>query len=50
MSNDMTYCVNKDCPVRDTCKRGDVPQVSHWLSKAHFDAGKDGCTYIIPKP
>lgn len=50
MSNDMTYCVNKDCPVRDTCKRGDLPQLSYWFSKAHFDAGKHGCTYIIQKP
>lgn len=49
MSNDITYCVNKECPVRHTCKRGDLPKAVHWVSQANFESGKDGCSYIIPK-
>lgn len=29
MSNDITYCTSTTCPLREICKRADIPKVPH---------------------
>jgi hypothetical protein len=36
MNNDITFCLNRDCPVQDKCKRGQEPTKS-MVSVAEFE-------------
>lgn len=42
---DITYCVNRECTLREKCKRGEEMEGNY--SFARFD--EDGCEYFIAK-
>ena len=50
MTHDITFCTSTTCPLRDICKRADIPKVQHWISKAEFIHGVNGCIHFIQKP
>ena len=50
MNLDMTFCVNKDCPIRIHCERSKFPESKVSVSNANFEFNQDlnRCEYFKP--
>lgn len=50
MNRDMTYCTNKECPLRSTCRRSKEPldKGEYWYSYFQINESKE-CDHYMPK-
>ena len=49
MSVDITYCINFECPMFDSCKRGEYKGRKESMSYAMFVNDDDSCEFFIKK-
>lgn len=47
-NNDITFCANNNCVLRQCCRRAKLPKDDPWCCMAQFPLNPDGsCDYML---